>query len=99
MKKIINRLQRVGLNFEIEKKELNSEKLKGFSFVVSGKFNIDRNELKKMIVENGGKNVGSLSKSTSFLIVGDNMGPSKKDKAEKENIKMISEEEFYELLK
>ena len=97
--KIINRLQRVGLNFEIEKKELNSEKLKGFSFVVSGKFNIDRNELKKMIVENGGKNVGSLSKSTSFLIVGDNMGPSKKDKAEKENIKMISEEEFYELLK
>ncbi len=97
--KIIDRLQRAGLNFKIEKKELNSEKLNGFSFVVSGKFNIDRNELKKMIEENGGKNASSLSKSTSFLIVGDKMGPSKKEKAEKENIKMISEDEFYELIK
>jgi len=96
---IIARLQEVGLNFKIKKKELSSEKLNGLSIVVSGKFKIDRNELKKMIEDNGGKNVSSLSKSTNYLIVGENMGPSKKEKAEKENIKMISEEEFYELLK
>ncbi|WP_191860038.1 NAD-dependent DNA ligase LigA [Hanstruepera ponticola] len=97
--KIIARLKEAGLNFEVEKKELLSEKLKGLNFVVSGKFSIERNVLKKIIEENGGKNVSSLSKNTSYLIVGENMGPSKKEKAEKNDIKMISEEEFYDLLK
>ena len=96
---IVNKLKDAGLNFEVEKKKLNSEKLLGFSFVVSGTFSIEREELKKMIEDNGGKNVSSLSKSTSYLIVGDKMGPSKKEKAEKEKIKMISEIEFYNLLK
>lgn len=97
--KIINKLKDNGLNFEKIKKELNSQDLNGLNFVISGKFSIDRNELKRMIEENGGKNVSSLSKNTSYLIVGENMGPSKKEKAEKENIKMISELEFYKLLK
>lgn len=96
---IVNRLKEAGLNFVIEKKVLSSEKLVGLSFVVSGSFNIERNELKKIIEDNGGKNVSSLSKNTSYLIVGDKMGPSKKEKAEKENIKMISEDEFYDLIK
>lgn len=96
--RIIHRLKDKGLCFEVEKRELNSEVLNGLNFVVSGKFSIDRNDLKKMIEENGGKNVSSLSKNTSYLIVGENMGPSKKEKAEKENIKMINELEFYKLL-
>mgnify|MGYP003609754402 CR=1 FL=1 len=96
---IINKLKSFGLTFCIEKKELVSNKLENLTFVISGTFNIDRNELKKMIEDNGGKVVGSLSKSTSYLIVGENMGPTKKDKAEKEKIKMISEDEFYELIK
>ena len=53
-----------------------------------------RAEYKKMIEEHGGKNVGSISKSTTFVLAGENMGPSKKQKAEDLNIPMISEEEF-----
>lgn len=94
----INRLREAGLSFEMDEKKLTSKKLEGLNFVVSGKFQVDRNQLKKMIEENGGKNLSSLSKSTSYLIVGENMGPSKKVKAEKEGIKMISEQEFYNLL-
>jgi len=94
----ITRLKEAGLSFEMEEKKLASKKLEGLNFVVSGKFQVDRNQLKKMIEENGGKNLSSLSKSTSYLIVGENMGPSKKVKAEKEGIKMISEQEFYNLL-
>ncbi|GAB4158497.1 MAG: hypothetical protein Tsb0033_11770 [Winogradskyella sp.] len=96
--KNITRLKEAGLSFEMEEKKLASKKLEGLNFVVSGKFQVDRNQLKKMIEENGGKNLSSLSKSTSYLIVGENMGPSKKVKAEKEGIKMISEQEFYNLL-
>ena len=96
--KIIERLKVAGLKFQIEEKELVSNKLDGLTFVVSGTFSVERNELKKMIEDNGGKNISALSKSTSYLIVGENMGPSKKEKAEKDNIKMISEEEFFKML-
>jgi DNA ligase (NAD+) len=96
---IINRLKSCGLTFHIEEKELSSNKLEGLTFVISGTFDVERDELKKIIEANGGKNVGSLSKSTSYLIVGDNMGPAKKDKAIKDNVKMISEYEFYDLIK
>ncbi len=96
---IINRLKEKGLNFEIEEKALKSNSLEGLGFVVSGTFSVERNELKRIIEENGGKNLSTLSKNTSYLIVGENMGPSKKEKAIKENIKMISEKEFYNLLK
>lgn len=98
-REIIQRLKEHGLQFEMIKIEKETDKLKGLSFVVSGKFSIDRNQLKKKIEDNGGKNSTSLSKKTSYLIVGESMGPSKKEKAEKENIKMISEDEFYDLLK
>lgn len=83
----------------MQKIKTNSNKLEGLTFVVSGVFSISRNELKDLIENNGGKNVGSLSKSTSYLIVGEKMGPTKKDKANRHNIKMISEEEFYDLIK
>jgi DNA ligase (NAD+) len=94
---IINKLKDAGLSFCIEVKELNSNKLENLSFVISGTFTIDRSELKKYIEDNGGKVVSALSKSTSYLIVGENMGAVKKEKAEKENIKMISEVEFFNL--
>lgn len=91
---IINKLKVQSLNFEIIEKEGVTEKLKGLSFVVSGKFTRSRNELKKLIEDNGGKNSTSLSSKTSYLIAGDSMGPSKKVKAEKLNIKIITEESF-----
>ncbi|RDI56226.1 NAD-dependent DNA ligase LigA [Flavobacterium glaciei] len=96
---IINRLKSCGLTFHVEEKELSSNKLEGLTFVISGTFDVERDELKKIIEDNGGKNVGSLSKSTSYLIVGENMGPAKKEKATKDNVKMISEYEFYDLIK
>ncbi|WP_395051361.1 NAD-dependent DNA ligase LigA [Flavobacterium sp.] len=96
---IIDKLKSCGLIFNVEEKELSSNKLEGLTFVISGTFDVERDELKKIIEENGGKNVGSLSKSTSYLIVGDNMGPAKKEKAIKDNVKMISKYEFYDLIR
>ena len=69
--------------------------MKGLSFVVSGTFDINRSELKKIIETNGGKNVSALSKSTSYLIAGEKMGPAKKEKAEKNGITIISEKYFF----
>lgn len=94
-RKIINSLKNVGLQFSMLRKENETDKLAGKSFVVSGTFSIDRNKLKEIIEENGGKNSMSLSKNTSFLIAGEKMGPAKKAKAEKLGIKVISEEYFF----
>jgi DNA ligase (NAD+) len=91
---IIKKLKEAGLQFELLQKENETNKLSGKSFVVSGTFSLDRNELKKIIEDNGGKNSTSISKNTSYLIAGENMGPSKKDKAEKLGIKVITEEYF-----
>ncbi|MFK5958219.1 MAG: helix-hairpin-helix domain-containing protein [Lutibacter sp.] len=96
--KIVNRLRKIGLQFEMLKNENETEKLKGLSFVVSGKFSIDRVELKKIVEENGGKNSTSLSKNTSYLIAGEKMGPAKKVKAEKLGIKVITENYFFNIL-
>jgi len=69
--------------------------LQGKTFVISGVFEkVSRNELKKMIEDNGGKVSGSISSKTSFVVAGDNMGPSKKEKAESLGIPIISEDEF-----
>lgn len=68
------------------------------TFVVSGVFEMSRNELKKLIEDNGGKVPSSISPKTSFLIAGDNMGSSKRAKAEGLGITMISEQEFLKLL-
>jgi len=96
---IINRLKHHGLNFEIEEKAQASSQLEGLKFVISGVFEkYDRKELKKLIEEHGGKNTSSLSKSTDYLIAGDNMGPSKREKAEKFNIPIIDENEFENMI-
>jgi len=97
---IINRLKNKGLQFEIiENNTSVSDKLKGLHFVVSGVFEkFSRNDLKKSIEDNGGKNVSSLSKKTNFLIAGDKMGPAKRVKAEKLGIPIISEEEYIKMI-
>ena len=73
--------------------------LKGKTFVVSGVFHeFSRNDLKKSIEDNGGKVTGSISKKTSYIIAGDNMGPSKKEKAEILGIPLITEQEYMQML-
>ena len=68
---------------------------KGMNIVVSGKFNsLSRDEIKKLIQENGGKVVSSVSSKTDLLVAGENMGPSKLEKANKLAVKMCTEEEF-----
>ena len=99
---IINRLKQFGITFSLDEKSLEdqTDKLKGLVFVVSGVFHkFSRIELKKSIEDNGGKVTGSISKKTNFIIAGDNMGPSKKEKAEKLGVPIISEIDFIELLK
>jgi len=101
---LIERLKVRGLQFNIEeqsnKKELLSNKFNGKSFVVSGVFqSFSREELKKIIEENGGKNLSSISKKTNFIVAGENMGPSKLKKANDLNITILSEQEFITLLK
>ncbi len=93
---LINNLINKKLKFEIDKKLVNvSNKLKGENIVISGIFeNFSRDELKKIIEEHGGKNSSSISKNTTFVIAGKNMGPSKKNKANDLSIKILTEEEF-----
>jgi len=93
---LIKNLKKHNLCFVADKKEENlSDKLIGMAIVVSGIFtNYSRNELKQLIEKHGGKNVSSISKKTTFVLAGENMGPSKKEKAEDLGISMISEEEF-----
>jgi DNA ligase (NAD+) len=98
---IVNRLKSNGLNFEIKEgdRPVLSQKLVGRSFVVSGVFNLfSRDDLKRTIELHGGKNVGSLSKSTSYLIAGEKMGPEKKKKAESLGIPIIDENEFMKMI-
>ena len=76
-----------------------SEKLIGLSIIISGTFEKNsRDDLKKMIEQNGGKNVSSISKNTSYLLAGSNIGPSKLEKAEKLNIPIISEDDFLKMI-
>jgi DNA ligase (NAD+) len=95
----IQRLVAAGLCFEVVEKELASNSLEGARIVVSGVFTLfSRTELKKLIEDHGGKNVSSISKNTDFIIAGENMGPSKKEKAEKLGVKLISESEFQQMI-
>ena len=97
----INTLKRLGLQFEMEAIENTqiSDVLDGKTFVVSGVFeNFSRNDLKKAIEDHGGKNVGSISKKTDYLIAGDKMGPAKKEKAESLGVTIISEIDFSEMI-
>jgi DNA ligase (NAD+) len=97
---IINKLKSFGVQLESSADAaLISEKLKGKTFVVSGVFEIySRDELKKAIEENGGKVGSSISSKTDFVIAGDNMGPSKLEKANQLKIAIISETDFKQLL-
>ena len=98
---MIEFLKEQGLQFQISEELLNNrtDKLKGLSIVISGTFEKhSRDELKQMIEQHGGKNVGSISKKTNFVLAGENMGPSKLEKAQKLGIPVISEEEFLEML-
>jgi DNA ligase (NAD+) len=99
--KLINRLKFNGLQLEVLEKqhENQSNKLIGQIFVVSGVFNqMSRDELKKAIEVNGGKVSSSISKKTNFIIAGDNMGPSKLEKAQELEISIISEEDFINII-
>ena len=97
---ILERLRQAGVQMEGEAEAApTSDKLAGLSIVISGTFaQHSRDEYKAMIEANGGKNVGSVSKKTSFILAGENMGPEKRKKAEDLGIKMITEEEFLEML-
>ncbi len=98
---MIQRLKRAGLQFELDSDIISarSNKLEGKSIVISGTFEkYSRDELKAMIEKHGGKNVGSISKNTSYLLGGNNIGPSKMEKVEKLGIPVISEEDFLKLI-
>ncbi|MBL4862447.1 MAG: NAD-dependent DNA ligase LigA [Crocinitomicaceae bacterium] len=96
---LVERLTHAGLNMEVEEMEGASTKFEGKSFVVSGVFqSFSRIELKEVIEMNGGKNVGTISSKTDFVVAGDKMGPSKLKKATDLGIKIVSEDEFIALL-
>ena len=95
----IELLKNAGLVFEVVEKQLASNVLNGAKIVVSGVFaRFSRDELKKCIEDNGGINVSAISKATDFVVVGDSMGPAKKEKAEKLGVKMISEDDFADMI-
>ena len=97
---ILARLRQAGLQMEGEPEpEPTSDKLAGLSIVISGTFaHHSRDEYKALIEQHGGKNVGSVSKKTSFILAGDNMGPEKRKKAEDLGIKIVTEDEFLEMI-
>ena len=98
---IINRLREAGVQMESTEEEQTPQSniLEGKSIVVSGVFaKHSRDEYKSMIEANGGKNVGSVSKKTSFILAGENMGPEKRKKAESLGVEILTEEEFLKLI-
>lgn len=100
-RELVARLKAAGLKMEMEAEETAavSNVLEGQSIVISGVFAVhSRDEYKDIIEKHGGKNVGSISKKTSFILAGENMGPSKLEKAQKLGIKIMDEKEFLELI-
>ena len=96
---VIARLKAAGLQFEIEKAaEKLSTELEGKTIVISGNFSISRDEMKALIVAHGGKNSGSISGKTSYLLAGEKAGPEKLKKAESLGLKVISEAEFMNMI-
>lgn len=98
---IVNRLRAYGLQMSLSEEQIQaaSTKLAGKSIVISGVFtHHSRDEYKRIIEQNGGKNVGSISGKTSFILAGDNMGPAKLQKAEKLGVPIVDEETFLEMI-
>lgn len=100
-RELVERLKTSGLQFSRTEEELDgyTDKLAGQSIVISGVFtHHSRDEYKNIIEKNGGKNVGSISSKTSFVLAGENMGPAKLEKAQKLGVKIVSEDEFLALI-
>jgi DNA ligase (NAD+) len=98
---LIERLKSNGVQLEFSAAQLEglTDTLAGKSFVVSGVFEkVSRNELKKLIENNGGKVSSSISSKTSYVVAGDKMGPSKREKAEKLNITILTEDAFLSMI-
>ena len=98
---IVERLRSYGLQMQLSEEQISgaTDKLAGKSIVISGVFaKHSRDEYKALIEQNGGKNVGSISGKTSFILAGDNMGPSKLQKAEKLGLPLVNEEQFLEMI-
>jgi DNA ligase (NAD+) len=97
---MVNRLMEYGVSFEIgESAAPAGDRLAGMSIVISGVFSHhSREEYKAIIEANGGKNASSISSKTSFVLAGDNMGPSKREKAENLGVRLMNEDEFLEML-
>ena len=100
-RELVNRLKEAGLQLYRTEEDLSgyTDKLAGQSIVISGVFiHHSRDEYKELIEKNGGKNVGSISAKTSFILAGDNMGPAKLEKVKKLGITILSEDEFLKLI-
>ena len=98
---LVERLRQAGLNMQANEEDLSgyTDKLQGKSIVISGVFSRhSRDEYKDLIEKHGGKNVGSISKKTSFILAGENMGPSKLEKAEKLGIQILNEDDFLKMI-
>lgn len=99
-RELVSILKAAGLQMELSAEQLSqqSDVLAGKTFVVSGVFSRSRDEIKNLIEQNGGKNTGSVSGKTSYLVAGDNMGPEKRTKAEKLGVPIISEDDLLKLI-
>ncbi|MDY5824771.1 MAG: NAD-dependent DNA ligase LigA [Candidatus Coprenecus sp.] len=95
---MIQRLEAAGVQMVAQEKERLSNLLEGKSIVISGNFSVSREEIKSIITAHSGKNTGSVSGKTSFLLVGEKPGPEKIRKAQSLGVKVISEEDFYSLI-
>ena len=100
-RQIVERLRAQGLQMEVSEEVLanRSERLKGLTFVISGTFTQhSRDEYKALIEQHGGKNTGSVSGKTSYILAGENMGPAKLEKAAKLGVRIIREDEFLKMI-
>lgn len=98
---LITRLKNEGLQFSLSEETIaeKTDKLKDLTIVISGTFNLhSRDEYKAMILKHGGKNSGSVSKNTDYILAGENMGPTKLEKAEKLGVKIINEQDFLKMI-
>ena len=98
---VLQRLRDAGLQMSLSEESLagHTDKLAGQSIVISGVFaKHSRDEYKALIEQHGGKNVGSISKNTTFVLAGENMGPAKLEKAQKLGVRIVNEEEFLEMI-
>ncbi len=98
-RRIVESLREAGLRFESEDKLLTSNALEGKNVVISGKFEgLSRDDMKALVEEHGGRNLAAVSANVDFIVAGDNMGPAKRQKAEKLGIKILNYEEFMALV-